>query len=583
MDVSPLAQPQLRTLTKLNLSGNSKLFIGAITQILDQNWNLTSIGLNGIEVGPFQRLGALFNPQLGRPYDLTELDLGNTKLLDINGNKSVDFVMNFPNLTKLNVAGNGIFQIYGLNNALKLTELDLSNNALIDIWPLTSLVAARKISLLDNNMIRCVDLDSLALMLPLAQIQRPLTCASANQPPVASATGPATVAEGSQVVLSGAAYDPDGFIVAFNWLQTSGSAVVLNNAGTTSPSFTAPAVATNTPLSFQLNVTDNLGASSAAIITVTVTNVNQLPTANAGPDQTVNEGVVVTLNGSSADPDGVITGYQWTQIAGPAVALSGATSTTATFSAPQVVTDTVLTFKFAVTDSDGAAAFATTSVTVKNVNQLPTANAGVSQIVNETAIVALAGSGVDTDGVITKYQWTQTAGPAVTLSGANAATATFTAPWVSGDTLLTFHLSVTDNDGAVAISSTTVTVKNVNGVDLIVTTASGSVASVKRGSSFTFTSTTKNAGNRSTSTSTTTGLYLSSDSAITTTDTRVGTVNISSLGAGSSTKNSRTVTVPSSLPPGIYYVGAIADYTKRQTEISETNNSFTGMTIQVTQ
>ena len=260
-----------------------------------------------------------------------------------------------------------------------------------------------------------------------------------------------------------------------------------------------------------------------------------------------------------------------------------ASTTAPRFTAPSVAGDTTLTFQLSVTDNQGATGVATISVIVTNVNQLPTVSAGVNQTVNETAAVTLTGSASDPDGTIAGYQWTQTGGPAVTLSGANTSTATFTAPWVAGNTLVTFQLAVIDNNGAVAYATTSIVVNNVSGVDLTVTSVSGSVITIKRGSSFSFTSITQNAGNLKTSTSTTTGLYLSSDSTITTTDTRVGLVWLWSVGAGTTVKAVRTVTVPGFLAPGTYYLGAIADYAKRQPEISETNNSFTGVTIQVTQ
>ncbi len=88
----------------------------------------------------------------------------------------------------------------------------------------------------------------------------------------------------------------------------------------------------------------------------------------------------------------------------------------------------------------------------------PTANAGIDQTVNEDTGVTLAGSGNDPDGTIASYAWTQTAGAAVTLSGANTATATFTAPSVTGSAVLTFRLTVTDNDGATATDDIDVTV-----------------------------------------------------------------------------------------------------------------------------
>ena len=73
-------------------------------------------------------------------------------------------------------------------------------------------------------------------------------------------------------------------------------------------------------------------------------------------------------------------------------------------------------------------------------------------------VVSLPGSGNDTDGTIASYAWTQTVGPAVTLSGANTATAGFTAPAVSVATVLTFKLTVTDNQGATGFDTVNVTV-----------------------------------------------------------------------------------------------------------------------------
>jgi hypothetical protein len=52
---------------------------------------------------------------------------------------------------------------------------------------------------------------------------------------------------------------------------------------------------------------------------------NQPPIANAGPDQTVNEGEKVTLDGTeSTDPNDDIVSYLWEQLDGPGVTLTGA-------------------------------------------------------------------------------------------------------------------------------------------------------------------------------------------------------------------------------------------------------------------
>lgn len=101
---------------------------------------------------------------------------------------------------------------------------------------------------------------------------------------------------------------------------------------------------------------------------------NVPPTANAGPDQTVNEGDGVTLDGTaSSDSDDTVASYAWTQTVGPAVTLAGANTAKPTFAAPQVSSDTVLTFQLIVADDDGShSAPDTVNITVRNVPPSPT-------------------------------------------------------------------------------------------------------------------------------------------------------------------------------------------------------------------
>lgn len=91
-------------------------------------------------------------------------------------------------------------------------------------------------------------------------------------------------------------------------------------------------------------------------------------------------------------------------------------------------------------------------------NTPPTVNAGADQINLEPwATVTLTGTDSDGDGTIASRAWAQTGGPAVSLTGSGAAR-TFEAPGTLAGTTLTFQYSATDDDGATATDTMTVTV-----------------------------------------------------------------------------------------------------------------------------
>ncbi|HXI58087.1 MAG TPA: PKD domain-containing protein [Polyangia bacterium] len=188
-------------------------------------------------------------------------------------------------------------------------------------------------------------------------------------------------------------------------------------------------------------------------------NTNLAPTANAGTNQAVTMGATVTLDGSgSSDPNGDAISYAWTQTAGPAVTLSSTTAQKPTFVAPTVSATTAFTFSLMVSDGSLQSNPATVTVNVSRpANLAPTANAGSNQSVFAGATVTLDGSGSgDPNGDAITYAWTQTAGPAVTLSSTTAQKPTFVAPTVSASTALTFSLVV--SDGSLQSSPATVTV-----------------------------------------------------------------------------------------------------------------------------
>ena len=277
-----------------------------------------------------------------------------------------------------------------------------------------------------------------------------------------------TVREGDTVVLDGSNSSPRPFIAAYFWQQTGGNpTVVLEDADTAKASFTAPNVESEgASLTFRLTVSYFFWFTADTDSTiVNVRFVNDPPTADAGPDQNVDEETTVTLDGSNSfDPDDGIESYRWKQIAGPSVSLSDPEAVQPTFLAPNVEPDGVsFTFELTVADVGGLQSTDTAIVNVIWLNDPPTANAGADQTVLEKSTVSLDGSNSsDSDDGIESYRWKQVAGPSVTFSDPTDDQPTFEAPSFDdgGDQPLIFELIVTDNGGLQSSDSTTVSVSN---------------------------------------------------------------------------------------------------------------------------
>jgi hypothetical protein len=276
---------------------------------------------------------------------------------------------------------------------------------------------------------------------------------STNQAPVAQVGADRVIQlPQNSVVLVGSGSDADGSVVSYSWSQISGpSTATITNAS----SAQAGAVNLITGIyQFQLQVTDNQGATGTAVLKVTVQSAslttNLPPVVSVGSDRIIDlPKNSVVLPGQGSAVDGSAVSYSWTQLSGPS------TATLINSNAAQAGAENLVAgayqFQLKVTDSQGSAATSVLNVTVNSgvstPNIPPRANVGSDRYIElpKNSIV-LPGSGTDVDGQVVSYSWSQISGPSTaTLINPNSAQAG------AGDMnvgVYQFQLTVTDNQGA---------------------------------------------------------------------------------------------------------------------------------------
>ncbi len=186
--------------------------------------------------------------------------------------------------------------------------------------------------------------------------------------------------------------------------------------------------------------------------------------ADAGPDQNVATGLVVTLDGSASS---ISTGsrltYNWTFDSlpgGSSAQLSDEDAVNPSFTAD---VEGAYVLALVVTNVAGSTKTDSVTITAATGNSAPVANAGADQNVTNGATVTLDGSGSsDADLDTLTYSWELTAAPAdstAALSDTAAAKPTFVAD-KDGD----YVLQLVVNDGAVdsAADAVTITASSIN-------------------------------------------------------------------------------------------------------------------------
>jgi PKD repeat protein len=261
-----------------------------------------------------------------------------------------------------------------------------------------------------------------------------------NSSPVAGAGGPYSGDEGSQITLTGSGLDTDSDTFSFAW--------DLDNDG----EFETPGrVVTHVwpddglyPVS--IRVDDGRGGLATAQATVSINNV--APSADAGPDQTLFEGAVVSLAGAAADPGADELTYEWDFNYDGITFNVDSVGQSATTSYPNG--PAAFTVALRVTDDDGGSALDTLLVTVDNAP--PTAAAGGPYVATAGIPITLSGTGTDVPDDTLTFVWDLDNDGSFESQGQDVSFINTT----PGS--YTVVLQVADNEGGIATDTTTVQV-----------------------------------------------------------------------------------------------------------------------------
>ncbi len=259
-----------------------------------------------------------------------------------------------------------------------------------------------------------------------------ITITDPNQPPVADAGVDQQVGFNTEVQLDGSgSEDPDGDPLAFAWVLLTVpeasrlSTENINGANSANPTVTPDVAGAYV---FELTVDDGSLSDSD---TVTVEMLpNGIPMADAGNDQNVSPGTVVTLDGrNSSDPNGDPLTFAWLLVNVPVGSTAVLDDPAA--SQPAFTADLPGVYTVELVVSDPWNDSAPDTVVVTATNGIPVAKAGPDHRVVLGAAVTLDGRGsFDPDGDPLTFAWQLVgfpAGSTAALDNPASAQPTFTA------------------------------------------------------------------------------------------------------------------------------------------------------------
>ncbi|MDA7521100.1 hypothetical protein N8566_00925 [Verrucomicrobia bacterium] len=150
--------------------------------------------------------------------------------------------------------------------------------------------------------------------------------------------------------------------ITYQWTQVDGAAqVVLSDADSLQPTFTAPEVVDGfMVLTFQLTVSQG---NTSDQDTVEIKVFPHTVDANAGVDQEVESGALVTVDGSQSIGTSGELSYTWSQLQGPQITIADNSAESFSFNAPEVNENQVIILELTAT-LGGTLATDTVEITV---------------------------------------------------------------------------------------------------------------------------------------------------------------------------------------------------------------------------
>lgn len=246
--------------------------------------------------------------------------------------------------------------------------------------------------------------------------------------------------------------DPDGDVLRVEVVSVSSGTTTINNNIISY----VPATDFNGEATITYSVTDPSGSSATAIISVTVTPVNDAPVANTD-NVTTNEDTTVQISPLSNDTDvdnDILTATLGTISSGTATIANNVITYT-----PEPNFSGVASITYTATDPSGATAPGNINITVLAVNDTPIANDDSIAIAEDSPVlITPLTNDLDPDGDSLVLAIISTSSGTATLSGD---TINYS-PAANFNGTATITYSITDPSGASATATITVTIAAVN-------------------------------------------------------------------------------------------------------------------------